>query len=445
MVGALVAVLLALASGIAAAQAPEASSQPAPLLLIFDASGSMSRPAGNETRIVAARRVVTEFLAQVPDGTALGLTAYGHRRARDCRDIENLRAPTPADRAALAQLAQTVNAFPARGETPIAQTLIDSIEVFGGRPGRILLVTDGREECGGDVCAAARRLAAAGVDLSVDIIGFGTGPAERRALECITSLTGGRYLEARDARTLAEALRAASVPRTGLRVTVTDNGRRPDSAPIVRVVAEGGAERSQAGEDTVFDVPAGRYQVSARIGSGAETQAVPATVTEGRVTAVVVGGGTGRLAVRVIAAGQSTPIATTVELIRDGQVVAAEFGGELTFDTDPGDYTLRIQIMTADQVVEVPNLRVAAGQTNRQSIVAPVGVLRVAVQGGVAPLVQATSAGGAIIGVASNPAELLLLAGSYELVVQNQSTGAEIDRRTVTIAAGEAQTITITP
>jgi hypothetical protein len=441
---AILALLLALVGGLAAAQT-QPSPLATPLLLIFDDSGSMNRPAGAETRIVAARRVVTEFLAQVPEGTPIGLTAFGHRRARDCRDIENIRPPSPADRAALSAMSRAVGGFQPRGETPIAQTLLDSIAVFGGRPGRILLVTDGREECGGDVCAAARRLAEAGVDLSVDIVGFGTGAAERRALECVTTLTGGRYLEARDARTLAEALRAATTPRTGLRVTVTDNGRRPDSAPIVRVVADGGAECSQAGEDTVFDVPAGRYQVSARIGSGAETQPVAAEVREGRLTAVAIGGGTGRFIVRVIAAGQTGTIATAVELVRGTEVVAAAFGGEVTFDTEPGVYTLRIQIMTADQVVEVPNQRIAAGETSRQSVLAPVGVLRVAVGGGVAPIVQATSAGGAIIGVASNPAELLLLAGRYELVVQNQSTGAELDRRQVTITAGETQSITVSP
>ena len=164
----------------------------------------------------------------------------------------------------------------------------------------------------------------------------------------------------------------------------------------MRVVPEGGpsggGERSQAGEDTVFEVPAGRYQVSARIGSGAETQPVPAEVREGRVTTVAVGTGTGRLAVRVIAAGQPTPIATTVELVRDNQLVAAAFGGEVVFDADPGEYSLRIQIMNAGQVVEVPNLRIAAGQTNRQSIVAPVGVLRVAVQGGVCLLYTSDAA-----------------------------------------------------
>ena len=58
---------------------------------------------------------------------------------------------------------------------------------------------------------------------------------------------------------------------------------------------------------------------------------------------------------------------------------------------------------------------------------------------------QATSASGVIIAVAGNPAELLLLAGTYDLSVQNQSTGAEIDRRQVTIAAGETQRITVSP
>lgn len=439
------AVLFVLTASLAWAQAP--APQPAdgqPLLLIFDASGSMSRAAGNETRIVAARRVVTAFLAEVAEGAPIGLTAYGHRRARDCRDVENIRPPSPATRADLAALSATVAAFPARGETPIAQTLIDSIPVFAGRPGRILLVTDGREECGGDVCAAARRLAEAGVSLNVDIIGFGTGPAERSALQCITEITGGRFLEARDAASLAQALRAASVPRTGLRVTVTDNGRRPEAAPLVRVVAASGEERTQAGEDTTFEVPAGAYRVGARLGSGRESELVAVTVPEGRVVTVAIGTGTGRLEVRVSAAGRDFPGAPPIQLVRGDEIVASGVGPETAFDADPGVYTLRIQLMTTDQVIDVPDLRIVAGRTERRSIVAQVGQIRVRVQG-VAPLVQMIHSDGAIIASIDNPAAFVLLPGAYELVVINAATGAEIERRALTIAAGDTQSVEIGP
>jgi len=58
------------------------------VMVIFDASGSMKRSAGNESRIVAARRVVSDTLASMPATVRTGLLVYGHRRAKDCSDME---------------------------------------------------------------------------------------------------------------------------------------------------------------------------------------------------------------------------------------------------------------------------------------------------------------------------------------------------------------------
>lgn len=258
MMRALLAAVLLVASTVPApAQTP---AERAPMLLIFDASGSMNQRMGGETRLAAAKRVVADLLAGFPEGTPLGLTLYGHRRARDCSDIENVQAIGPVDRQGLFRMAARIGGLTARGETPIARTLVGSIPLFGGRPGQIVIVTDGREECGGDVCAAARQLAAAGVSLRVDIVGFGTGPAERNALQCVTEITGGRYVEAPDAARLREALSQVTQPvaaPTRLRVTVTENGRPPAGHPAVRVQGEGGFDMTLSDRVVVFTLPPG--------------------------------------------------------------------------------------------------------------------------------------------------------------------------------------------
>lgn len=433
------------------AQTP-APASPAPVLLIFDSSGSMSRAAGSETRIEAARRVVVDFLGQFPDGAPLGVTLYGHRRARDCSDIENVAPIAPATRAGLIQLATRIGGLQARGETPIARTLTQSIPLFGGRPGRIVLVTDGREECGGDVCAAARQLSAAGVSLRVDIVGFGTGPAERQALQCITEITGGQYLEARDAATLAAALQATRVapPRTRLRVTVTENGRVPAAFPAVRVQGANNFDMSLSDRTTVFDLPPGTYRVSARIGSGRPSDPVTVEVPEGRTTELALALGTGRLIVNIqMGGGRPFPVHPNVELRRGSEVVNATSGQIASFDANAGDYGLRVVFPGGQQFVDIPGLTIRAGATENRVIEAPAGRVSFAFAGrfatpGVVPCVEIRQGGRVIIGLGNNPATFVLAPGEYEMVA-GVCGGPEVARQNFAVAAGDNRTVSLDP
>ena len=89
--GVLMAAALLLAGSSASAQTN--------VLFILDASGSMKQVVGSEAKIVAAKRVMKATLADMPAEARLGLMLYGHRRAKDCTDIE-LVSPIGADDAA---------------------------------------------------------------------------------------------------------------------------------------------------------------------------------------------------------------------------------------------------------------------------------------------------------------------------------------------------------
>ncbi|PWB63227.1 MAG: hypothetical protein C3F17_09780, partial [Bradyrhizobiaceae bacterium] len=177
------------------------------VLFIFDASGSMKRDAGGgESRMVAAKRAIADTLRSLPAASRLGLMVYGHRRSKDCTDIE-LVSPIASEDAGT--LARYVGALEAKGETPIAEALTragKSFAAFKGQSNRIVLVTDGIEECRGDPCAAARNLVGLGVDLKVDVVGFTLTEVQRKLIQCVPDITGGRYYDARDARALQTTL-----------------------------------------------------------------------------------------------------------------------------------------------------------------------------------------------------------------------------------------------
>ena len=191
----------------AAFAAGEAAAQ-TNVMFIFDASGSMKRSAGAESRIVAAKRAFSETLGAMPASVRTGLIAYGHRRAKDCSDIEVV-SPIGTDDARTQ--ARMVEGFEALGETPIAEALNSAgqaMKTLRGQSNSIVLVTDGIEECRGDPCAAAANLKSLGIDVKVHVVGFALGAGESSKLQCVVEQTGGKYFDANDVnalrRTLAE-------------------------------------------------------------------------------------------------------------------------------------------------------------------------------------------------------------------------------------------------
>ncbi|HET6621132.1 MAG TPA: VWA domain-containing protein [Dongiaceae bacterium] len=202
----LVAVLVLAALGAtfgASAYAESASN----VLFIFDSSGSMKKKlASGETRFAAAQRSMGQALANIPPDVRVGLLLYGHRKAKDCSDIE-LVSPIGADDAPT--IAKTIKSLKPKGETPIAESLKQAARAFAalkGQSNRIVLVTDGIEECKGDPCAAAQAVKDSGLDLTVDVIGFTLTDKQAQAVQCIADLTGGKYYDAGDVTGLSGAL-----------------------------------------------------------------------------------------------------------------------------------------------------------------------------------------------------------------------------------------------
>lgn len=182
------------------------------IMFIVDASGSMKEQVEGKSRMDAAKEVLITTLGKMPAEANLGLMVYGHRTAKDCNDIE-LVSPLGGDDAK--KLQATISTLTAKGETPIAAAIKEaskSFSAFKGQKNKIILVTDGLEECKGDPCAIAKEVAADGLEVAVDVVGFTLGDAEAKAVQCITEATGGTYYDAPDAATLTAALEEAAEP-----------------------------------------------------------------------------------------------------------------------------------------------------------------------------------------------------------------------------------------
>ena len=192
--------------------------------LIFDSSGSMAQEiGGGETRMEAAKRVMGDLIDALPEreGVNVGFRIYGHvgspadaDRPESCQSSDLV---VPIQGVNKEALRQQVNAAQPTGWTPIAL----SLERAGGDfpaanenvTNAIVLVTDGEETCGGDPAAALRSLAAQGIDIRVNIVGFAVADEALKAqFREWAYLGNGQYFDAAGSEDLGGAIAAAVQP-----------------------------------------------------------------------------------------------------------------------------------------------------------------------------------------------------------------------------------------
>jgi von Willebrand factor type A domain len=248
-----VAFTLAATAGALPACTDRANAQangPAPVagrtvMLVLDLSASMRRPINGEpgapSRLDEAKRAITDVITTLPDDAVVGVRVYGNQndavspdaRSDACvNDTQLIVEPAPLDRDALTA---AVSGLDARGDTPIGAAMQAAVgDVPVGKPGTLILVTDGRDECydadldgnpavgpsfGPAPCAVAAAIKEQRAELQVKVIGFDTTNFDLQSLACF-----GDTVQADDAASLSDELVGLA---TGTRRTVEQLGGTP--------------------------------------------------------------------------------------------------------------------------------------------------------------------------------------------------------------------------
>lgn len=170
----------------------------------------------NEPRIFDARRAMAKVVPEVAAVRRLGLVVYGPGGADECSGVE-LRFPPRED--AAGPILEAVGVLQPVGNTPLTSAVERAAEVLNQSGGEIVLVTDGKETCGGAPCRLASELSGQGV--TVHVIGFrirgehfswqSQGQNDYTNAEtvsrCLADQTGGHYARAETLDDLISALR----------------------------------------------------------------------------------------------------------------------------------------------------------------------------------------------------------------------------------------------
>lgn len=189
------------------------------LVLVMDASGSMSaQDAGDTTRIEAARQALHSVVDSLEDHQQVGLRVFA-------AEVSDVDAPEACEDSELvvevgsdnrSDLSEAIDAYDAvGGRTPLAYALEQAAGDLSEEGNRtIVLVSDGEENCAPDPCEAAEAIAEQGIDVAIHTVGFQIEDSEaaeaREQLQCIAEAGGGEYHDATDAETLTHTLERLS-------------------------------------------------------------------------------------------------------------------------------------------------------------------------------------------------------------------------------------------
>ena len=189
--------------------------------LVMDYSGSMSN------WIIEAKNAMSSIIGQIPSTTAVGFRVFGHdsngsnpsnggaladvkkvvkKNGKYVAITENFIGNTSGTCSATRQVASVtkanansilrgMNSVYIGGATPLVYGLDraihqDLVSFSRQTPKKVVLITDGGENCGGDPCAFAKSLMSKRQDVHIDVILVGGSSSK---LSCLAQTTGGKF------------------------------------------------------------------------------------------------------------------------------------------------------------------------------------------------------------------------------------------------------------
>jgi len=206
------------------------------ILFIFDASQSMLGRWQSGRKIDIAKKLLSNMVDSLQniENLEIGLRVYGHKSGyppQDCDDthleVNFLKAEFAAD-----IIKKKLSVIRSRGTTPIARSLEEGAKDFPSDDARniVILITDGKEECGMDPCAVSRLYQRKGIILKPFVIGVGLDDSWKKTFDCV-----GRYFNASkesDFTNILNVVISHVIDNTTAQVNLLDENGEPTETNI---------------------------------------------------------------------------------------------------------------------------------------------------------------------------------------------------------------------
>ncbi len=177
------------------------------ILFISDGSGSMKSKWNDQKKIKAARQLlvdVADSISRVNNNVEFGLRVFGHQSPRSKKDCKDSKLEVDFSANSAPKIKRTLKEINPQGYSPIAYSLYQCLKDFPQDPtakNSIILITDGLENCKGDMCKAGRAIKRRGITIRPFIIGLGLKKGVGEAFDCV-----GEYHDAATKKDFKETL-----------------------------------------------------------------------------------------------------------------------------------------------------------------------------------------------------------------------------------------------
>lgn len=355
-------------------QSPE---NQAPIIFIYDASGSMWGQMQGKTKMEIASNALSSTLGNLPEDQKLGFVAYGHRKEGDCKDVEFM---VDAETGTKKEVIETVKKIKPLGKTPLAYSatlVIDQLRV-AKQKATIILITDGIESCDGNICEIVEAAKEEGIDFKLHIIGFGLKEEDTQQLRCAAGAGDGSYFSAENAEHLGEILNVATAstvdkPANNFSVYALKNGKPLDVfVKAYDIVAKREPIMLRTYQDTgYFYLPPSKYNLEVMPLEGSDVDMITVNNIEshehtiGHQT-ISFDGGT----LNVLTTNNGDGWDSMVKIIdSQGKVVATTrtYGREKEMEVNPGVYKVAIQALVMEGLhtyTEMDSIAIEAGKSS---------------------------------------------------------------------------------
>ena len=206
------------------------------ILFIFDASKSMLGKWQSGRKIDIAKRLLINMVDSLKDieNLELGLRVYGHKSSyppQDCNDthleVNFLKSKDAAD-----AIKKELSVVKSRGTTPIARSLEEGAKDFPDDDNRniVILITDGKDECGMDPCAVSNLYQRNGIILKPFVIGIGLDKSWKESFDCV-----GRFFDAsreQDFTNILNVVISHVIDNTTVQVNLLDENGNPTETDV---------------------------------------------------------------------------------------------------------------------------------------------------------------------------------------------------------------------
>jgi len=185
-------------------------------LILFDTSLSMSDKMAGRPKYKMAAEEAQKIVNSLPDSAHVGLRIIGitlgdnllqyvQNPEEQCKATKLL---VPVGTGTKTEIKNTLNSLFPLGTTPLLYSIDSAVKndfSFSSELKHIILVTDGLDGCGGDICSYITELMRTRKDIRIDVLALGLPSYELTAIRCLADSSSGTILNASNQKEIQDA------------------------------------------------------------------------------------------------------------------------------------------------------------------------------------------------------------------------------------------------